>query len=59
MVSRRDTAEPGTALASAENVAVIGDTHGSVQWHRTLVDRLCGDRGVRVLLHVGDLGIGP
>ena len=54
-----DTAELRAALAAADRVAVVGDTHGDIQWHRVLVNRLVGDLGIRVLLHLGDLGIGP
>lgn len=54
-----DTTELRAALATADRVAVIGDTHGDIPWHRTLVERLAGDLSIRVLLHLGDLGIGP
>ncbi len=58
-VTETDTAEMRAALVGADRVAVIGDTHGDMGWHRILVNRLAGDLGVKVLLHVGDLGIGP
>ena len=43
---------------AAERVVVAGDWHGDATAARVVIDR-AGDLGIRTILHVGDLGIGP
>jgi hypothetical protein len=58
IADRLDTAELRVALAGAGRVLVVGDTHGNIQTHRRVTDAAV-ELGIRVVLHVGDLGVGP